>query len=64
MLDANSALMLLLTFFGLLVLIRINRMISKVQQRQFEEQVIREIVKRDIQRKRIDELYGRGKHDK
>mgnify|MGYP001380541031 CR=1 FL=1 len=59
----DSILMLLLTLFGLIVLFRVNRMIAKVQRKQLEEEIVREVVRKSLQKRKIDELYGRSRHE-
>ena len=59
----DSILMLLLTLFGLIVLFRVNRMIAKVQKKQLEEEIVREVVRKSLQKRKIDELYGRTRND-
>jgi hypothetical protein len=34
-----------------------------VRENQIKEQIIREAVKQQIQKKKLDELYGREQHD-
>ena len=63
MISMDSILMLLLTLFGLIVLFRVNRMIAKVQRRQLEEQVVREMLRESMRKRKLDELYGRVDHE-
>ena len=63
MISMDSILMLLLTLFGLVVLFRVNRMIAKVQRKQLEEEIVREVVRKSLQKRKIDELYGRSRYE-
>ena len=63
MIGADSVTMLVLTLIGLFVLFRVNRMIAKVQRRQLEEQVVREMLRESMRKRKLDELYGRVHHE-
>ena len=52
---------LIISTFGVYLLFRLSYLSSKVRENQIKEQVIREVVKQQIQKKKLDELYGRDR---
>ena len=54
---------LAISSFSIYLLFRLSYLSSKVRENQIKEQIIREAVKQQIQKKKLDELYGREQHD-
>ena len=54
---------LAISSFSIYLLFRLNYLSSKVRENQIKEQIIREAVKQQIQKKKLDELYGREQRD-
>ncbi len=50
---------LLFSFFGIYLLHRLNRMALRARQNQIKEEIIRETLRQHIQKRKLDELYGR-----
>ena len=54
---------LAISSFSIYLLFRLSYLSSKVRENQIKEQIIREAVKQQIQKKKLDELYGREQRD-
>lgn len=50
---------LIFSVFGVYLLFKLNHLAIRARQNQLKEEFIREAVKKHIQKKKLDELYGR-----
>jgi len=59
----ESVLFILVLFLGLYVFARLRDLAAQARKNQLTEEVVREVVKKAVQKRRIDELYGRTPED-
>ena len=56
-------LFILMLFLGLYLFARLRDLAAQARKNQLTEEIVREVVKKAVQKRRLDELYGRTPED-
>tara|TARA_R100001509_G_C4728549_1_gene169043 strand:- start:39 stop:224 length:186 start_codon:yes stop_codon:yes gene_type:complete len=59
----NLMLTLILCITGVYLLLRLTRLSERTRMNREREELVREMVRKTVQQRRLDELYGRDHED-